>query len=566
MLILSTSADSRIVELCGRPITVGRGDGADVVVAEPSLSRVHARFQRCGDVVWVQDLGSRNGTVVNGKRIERAEIRSGDLAVLGNVVACLQLAPPAHAAILGLSSFEAIRGRIDHECARARTFRRPLSVVFFRSDEAIGEGTFASSWASTLRSSDLAGVYDAGSILVLLPETDASSAELMAKDLVSATTPESNVVAGIASYPESAFTPDQLLASAIAAAAQASPRDRIVIAPTAIPVRPSESNEPIGKSPAMRDVQRLIERVALEAAPVLVLGETGTGKELVARELHRRSARHAGPLKVVNCAALSDSLLGSVLFGHVRGAFPGADHDRPGVFEKASGGTVFLDEIGELPSGVQAALLRLFETDTVLPVGADREVRVDVRVVAATHRRLDEMVAQGTFRQDLFHRISAFTVQLPPLRERREEIAPLVEEFIRRLSPCEEAPKIAAEATELLERYAWPGNVRELKNVVERALMLADSGVIGRAELPKHVVDAAGGDPPSPGSIAESEPLPELGIDLRTELQRHEAGLIIRALQKTNGHQRRAAALLKLPLRTFERKLKDLGLNRAGLS
>jgi DNA-binding NtrC family response regulator len=566
MLILSTTADSRIVELCGKPVTVGRGDGADVVVAEPSLSRVHARFQRNGDVVKVQDLGSRNGTVVNGKRVEQAEMRSGDVAVLGNVVACLQLAPPTHAAILGLSSFEAIRDRIEHECARARTFRRPLSVVFFRADEAIGEGTFASSWASTLRFSDLAGIYDAGSILVLLPETDASSAELLARDLVSATASKANVVAGIASYPESAFTPDQLLAGAIAAAAQASGRDRIAVAPTAVPVRPPESNEPIRKSQAMQDIQRLIERVAPESAPVLVLGETGTGKELVARELHRQSPPRSGPLKVVNCAALSDSLLGSVLFGHVRGAFPGADHDQPGVFEKASGGTVFLDEIGELPAGVQAALLRVLETDTVLPVGGDQEVRVDVRVVAATHRRLDEMVAQGTFRRDLFQRLGTFTVRLPPLRERREEIAPLVAEFIRRLSPGDEPPKVAAEAMELLERYAWPGNVRELKNVVERALMLADSGVIGPAELPKHVAGAATDHAMSPRNAAESEPLPDLGIDLRTELQRHEAGLIIRALQKTNGHQRRAAALLKLPLRTFERKIKDLGLNRAGLS
>lgn len=564
LLILSAGTDSRIVELCGKPVTVGRGEGADVVVAEPSLSRVHARFQRTGEGISVHDLGSRNGTVVNGTRVESGHMRAGDVAVLGNVVVYVQVATPTSAAILGLSSFAAIRGRIENEFARARTFRRPLSVVFFRSEASIGEGTFSSSWVAKLRFSDLAGVYDARSVLVLLPETDSASAEVIARDLASATHPEANVVAGIASYPESAFTPDQLLASATAAAALATASDRIRVAPGAVAVRPTEMEGMVHRSPAMREVQKLIERAAGEPTPVLVLGETGTGKELAARELHRRSARHSGPLKVVNCAALPDGHLASVLFGHVRGALPGADRDQPGVFEKASGGTVFLDEIGDLPVGVQASLLRLLETGTVCPVGADSELRVDVRVVAATHRKLEELVAQGTFRQDLFHRLNGITLHLPPLRERREDIAPLVEEFAARAAPGRAPVPFSDEAKELLARYAWPGNVRELKNVVERALMLADANPITRAELPKHIAAAA--DEQGPTSAPATEPLPEFGIDLRNELQRHEAGLILRALQKTNGHQRRAAALLKLPLRTFERKLKDLGLNRAGAS
>lgn len=320
ILILSTASESRIVELWERSITVGRGEDADVVLADASLSGRHVRFQRNGDGVSVEDLGSDSGTVMNGKRLDRAEMRSGDVAVLGNVVVCLQLAPSRHAAILGLSSFEAIRGRVENELVRARTFARPLSMVFFRSERALGGGAFVPSLTSRLRCSDLAGLYDAGSLLVLLPETDTAAAAAIAKDLVSAT-PDANVVAGVASCTASTVTPDQLLASAMAAAALTSAEERIALAP---------------------------------ASP-------------------------------------------------------------------------------------------------------------------------------------------------------------------------------------------------------------ADGGAA--------IAQASGEENPAPRAAeTEGEPLPEVGIDLRTELQRHEAGLIMRALRKTNGHQRRAAALLRLPLRTFERKLKDLGLNRAALS
>jgi DNA-binding NtrC family response regulator len=321
-------------------------------------------------------------------------------------------------------------------------------------------------------------------------------------------------------------------------------------------------------SPAMLEVQRLLERVAPQMTPVLILGETGTGKELVAREVHRLSPRRERPLKIVNCAALGEAQLESVLFGHAHGAFAGAERAQPGVFERARGGSVFLDEVGELSSAAQAALLRAIETGRVCPVGGNVDVDVDVRLISSTHRRLDDLVEQGLFRLDLFHRLNAFTVELSPLRDRLEEVGPLAEAFVRRFAPDagSDGPVVSPETLQILERYAWPGNVRELQNVIERAVTLSEGNVLTPDDLPKHLVpcpETKGGSLVSPSRVP---PLPAVGIDLRNELQQHEALLIVRALERTNGHQRKAAELLNLPLRTFERRLKDLGLNRPGMN
>jgi DNA-binding NtrC family response regulator len=315
-------------------------------------------------------------------------------------------------------------------------------------------------------------------------------------------------------------------------------------------------------SSAMIEVQRIIERVARGRCPVLVLGETGTGKELVARELHERSSRHEGPLQIVNCAALPESLVESILFGHVRGAFTGADSDRRGVFELARGGTLFLDEVGELTASAQAALLRVLDGGCVRPIGGTKEIAVDVRVVAATHRDLAAMVSEGRFRLDLFHRLNVLAIHLPPLRERREEIAPLAQHFLACFARAmgSSVSRIETGALALLLAHGWPGNVRELRNVVERAITIAEGNAIGIDELPDSIRGVEQGTRTDSAIVVRSvnasvsEPR-----GLRALLRDHEARLIHAALERTGGNQRQAAELLEVPLRTLERKLASLG-------
>lgn len=315
--------------------------------------------------------------------------------------------------------------------------------------------------------------------------------------------------------------------------------------------------------PRMLELASLVERLAPRKISVLVLGETGTGKELIARELHEKSDRKDGPLQVVNCGAIPEPLTASVLFGHVRGAFTGADRDHQGVFGRAHGGTVFLDEVGELSSEAQAALLRVLDTQRVCPIGGRQEQPVDVRVIAATHRNLGEMVERGSFRLDLYHRLNSVVLQLPSLRERKEEILPLAEHFIEHFAGRADL-RLSHGASARLLAYAWPGNVRELRNVVERAVALCDGESICERDLPLHVCHRLAHAPePQLRAAAAPSGASEVGtIGLREALRQQEIALIEAALRSTQGNQKRAACLLQLPLRTFERKLSVLSIRR----
>jgi DNA-binding NtrC family response regulator len=231
--------------------------------------------------------------------------------------------------------------------------------------------------------------------------------------------------------------------------------------------------ELVGRSPAMRDVARLVRQVAPRSTTVLIEGETGTGKEVVARALHRLSLRAARPFAVLNCAAIPEALLEAELFGHTRGAFTGAVQARMGRIEMAHGGTLLLDEIGEMPVGMQAKMLRFLESGELQRVGDNEVTRVDVRLIAATHQRLEEMCAEGTFRLDLYHRLAVFPIELPPLRERMEDIAALAEHFLGLLGKESPRKRLGAGALERLREHRWPGNVRELMHVLERGVILA---------------------------------------------------------------------------------------------
>ena len=244
-------------------------------------------------------------------------------------------------------------------------------------------------------------------------------------------------------------------------------------------------HEVVWSGPAMERLLAQVERVAASESRVAILGETGTGKELLARTIHQKSARHAGPFVTLNCAAVPAELIESELFGHEKGSFTGAAGRHIGKFEQAAGGTLFLDEIGDMPLAMQSKLLRVLEEGEVERVGGDKPIPVDARVVVATHRNLEEMVQQGTFRADLFHRVYVFPIVLPPLRERKEEIPVLVEYFASQVAAQNgwREKHFSTEALEILKRYAWPGNVRELRNVVERVLLLSVGEAITAEEV-----------------------------------------------------------------------------------
>ncbi len=306
-------------------------------------------------------------------------------------------------------------------------------------------------------------------------------------------------------------------------------------------------------APAVREVFRVVRKAAPTNATVLILGESGTGKELVAEAIHRASPRAAGPFVRVHCAALSESLLESELFGHVRGAFTGAVADRPGRFEAADGGTLFLDEVGEVPEHTQVKLLRVLQTRQVERVGENRPRPVDVRMVAATNADLEERVRKGLFREDFYFRLKVITVRLPPLRERRGDVLPLAEHFRRRYAARHGRPVegFAPEALELLKRYDWPGNVRELENMVEAAVVLTEGRWIGPEALP---VEA--------GGAHRLEDLPEdevIRIPAGTTLPEAERRLILDALERTGGNKTAAARILGIGLRTLYRKLEQYG-------
>jgi transcriptional regulator with GAF, ATPase, and Fis domain len=304
----------------------------------------------------------------------------------------------------------------------------------------------------------------------------------------------------------------------------------------------------------MRSVLESVRRVAGFDAATLVTGETGTGKELIARTIHRASPRAAAPFVAVNCAAIPDALLESELFGHVRGAFTGAAGARPGRFVAADGGTLFLDEIGDLSLTAQAKLLRVLENRTVSPVGADKELAVDVRIVAATHRNLREMVAEGTFRADLYYRISVFPLELPPLRVRRDDIPVIAGAIVASLArrSGREFAGLTDDALAVLAEQPWPGNVRELAHCVERALIMSDGHPICATALalPRIEKPLARGTGPIPVLPQDS------GLDLRTESEKLERQLIERALHQSQGNRTEAAALLGLNRTTLVEKLR----------
>ncbi|HET6279856.1 MAG TPA: sigma-54 dependent transcriptional regulator [Polyangia bacterium] len=325
-------------------------------------------------------------------------------------------------------------------------------------------------------------------------------------------------------------------------------RRRLMAEHKTVPSDGKQIEDIVGKSPVMLEVYKLVARVAASTATVLVNGESGTGKELVARAIHNHSPRVGRTFVPVNCTALTESLLESELFGHARGAFTGAIATKKGLFEMASGGTLFLDEIGDMGPKMQSQLLRTLQDGEVRPVGSSESIKVDVRLVCATNRDLDEDVKSGRFREDLYFRINVVTVTLPPLRDRPGDVPILVAHFLKKLARREGRPATAlsSEALEALGHYRWPGNVRELENAVERAVAVTKGNVILPSDLPPEVF---GGDAPRPSGLIEDRPT-------LAELERRYIALV---LSESGGNKKKAAERLGIDRRTLYRALERSG-------
>ena len=320
----------------------------------------------------------------------------------------------------------------------------------------------------------------------------------------------------------------------------------------------------VGQSPPLLKALGELERVSQSQATVLLLGESGTGKELFARAVHLASGRKEQPFIKVNCSAIPETLFESELFGHERGAFTGATHARTGWFEQAQGGTIFLDEVGELPLALQAKLLRTLQEGTLVRLGGTREVRIDVRLVAATNRDLSAEVAAGRFRQDLYYRLNVVPIRLPSLRERRDDIHPLALHFLNRANQAHQRNvHLTPEALALLDAHPWPGNIRELGNVVERVVLLAEHTAVGATELARHLghTDTPPATAATPTAQVPAPPWPASTLVREYQsAQSHSPDQLAMVLAQHQGNQSRAAQSLGLTLRQFAYRLKKAGL------
>jgi DNA-binding NtrC family response regulator len=323
-----------------------------------------------------------------------------------------------------------------------------------------------------------------------------------------------------------------------------------------------ELGQLIGQSLAMRRVMASIDQVAPSSASIVIVGESGTGKELVARTIHELSPRTSGPYIAINCAALPETLMESELFGHERGAFTGADRRREGCFELATGGTLLLDEIGEMKPELQAKLLRVLEERKVRRLGGSSEIPVDVRVLAATNRNLEAQLREGRFREDLYYRLNVFTIQLPTLRERPEDVPTLIEHFLQQLAPSAGKPVVGMEADclELLKSQRWPGNVRQLRNVIERALIVTHGPMISTADLPEEIrivipqsVKPGSSEGPKPDNGLHST----LDVHVGMSLSAVKRELLLQTLKFTRGNKADAAEILGVSLKTLYNHLKE---------
>jgi two-component system, NtrC family, response regulator AtoC len=558
---------------------VGRAGDCDLRIEDPSISRNHAVLH-LGPPLVIEDLGSANGTWVHEHRLvpgEKAEISINEAIRVGSVTVIVQRrsAPVRPRRVRSHDYFES---RVDEECARAARNGEHFAVVHILLEQNLSSEAHGV-LLSVLREADVVASYGPGEIEILMLDTDPLQADHLVRRIGEAMAARGMGQARVGSswYPRDGRDPNTLAGSA---------RDRA----HGHTEREAEPQVLIVADERMRAVHDLVARVAQADISVLLLGETGVGKEVIAEMIHRQSSRRAKPLVRLNCAALTETLLESELFGHERGAFTGATHAKPGLLEVASGGVVFLDEIGELPMSMQVKLLRVLDERKVLRVGGLKPRPIDVRVVSATNRDLDLEVRRGTFRLDLLYRLNAMSIVIPPLRERTAEIEPLARNFIRTIAGASgrPPPRLAEDALALLLTYSWPGNVRELRNVIERAVILCTGAEIHAHDLPEEKMRSpyttsrpsgrsASDSQPPPFRARRPSPAPPVGsvtqpITLPTGTlptgpgdpsgSAEERARILAALDRCAGNQTQAAALLGMSRRTLINRLEKYAMPR----
>jgi two-component system, NtrC family, response regulator AtoC len=548
-------------------VLIGRSDSCHIVVSNPSVSRVHMRINTIRGESAVTDLTSHNGTRVNGKLLTDTQA-----LVSGDVVSVCDVEITYHESGKSdndrpILDFKRFKERAEEELERLLLYGRPMAIMVAQFESSgVDRLQLARALGGQLRMIDLVGWDNDRQVLLLLNETDSKRAPF-ALDRIRAALSRLSPVArvGYAISPGDGFKFEALVARACA--------DRPVDgALDTGPIRIG-NQELVAVDLTMRRLFALIDRLAKADLAVLITGETGSGKEVAAQALHAWSPRSDRRFVTLNCAAFQENLLESELFGHERGAFSGAAQAKPGLLEIASGGTVLLDEVGELSATAQAKLLRVLETKKLTRLGGVQERDVDIRIVAATNRDLSSEVKLGHFRQDLYFRLSAAIVELPPLRERRKEIPLLAQMFLDRA--CQAAGRarmsIHPAAMERLIWCAWPGNVRQLRNTMEYAAATVGGDVLerehvqGRADsgFSERVYDdvtseySTAVEGKTALSLRRGPPQPS-GQSLQEEIAALTARRIGEALAATGGNQTHAARLIGMPLRTFITKLKDL--------
>ena len=539
------------------PVVIGRSSESVIKLDDPLASRKHA-ILHVGEVLLVEDARSANGTRVRDQALkpsEKTRIEPGEAIVVGSTVLMVQPNRPV-TGTRRLWSHPMFEGRLEDECARSAANGSTFALVRLRVDASVPWTRVVPVLAREIPPPHGLASYgprDFETLFVDIPEVEVE--RLLGLALAGLRGAGVPVRSAVAHYPRDGRSAEALLA---VANGRLSPAKGGFALPAAT----------LAVDASMARARELASRAAYFDINVLILGETGVGKEVFARRIHDLSARRDRPFVALNCAALPESLIENELFGHEKGAFTGATSPKLGLLETANGGTLLLDEIGEMPFAVQARLLRVLETRELTPVGGTKTRPIDVRFLAATNRDLETSLTAGTFRSDLFFRLNGLMIVIPPLRDRPSEIAELSQLFLEQTcrAAARPLPTITPEAAELLASYRWPGNIRELKNVIERAVVLCDGDEIDLFHLPTEKMRGAASlvlpsDPAQTEARAVGTVAPG-GVGSWTTAQQEERHRILQALREHAGNQTAAARSLRMARRTFVARLDRYKISR----